>query len=326
MKKAILLQSVFSLFIVLSLHALEMPSISYEQRNQMLAPPKERPVRMIFDTDTYNEIDDQFALVYALISKELNVQAVYAAPFSNSRSNGPKDGMEKSYEEILRIYQKMGKDYEGEVFRGSTRYTDIKNPEESPAVTDLIKRAKASSPNDPLYVVAVGAITNVANAILIEPSIINNIVVVWLGGNGHTWPHQREFNYQQDLHASRTIFDSGVPFVQMPCTPVVTHLTTTVPEMEAYVGGRGEIGDYLLEIFKDYKKDHFGWSKVLWDMTAVAWLIQPNWLPSNLVHSPIVTDNYTLSFDSSRHMIRTVYHVRRDPIFRDFFKKLENYK
>jgi len=303
------------------------PVISEGGRIRMLKHPESRPVRMVFDTDTYNEIDDQFALVYALISPELDVQAVYAAPFKNSRSKGPKDGMEKSYEEILRILDKLDRSADEFAFRGSTNYvTNPENPERSEAALDLIRRAKRSSPDDPLYVVAVGAITNVGNAILIDPSIIKNIVVVWLGGNGHNWPHQREFNFRQDLNASRVIFDSGVPFVQCPCTPVVTHFRTTVPEMERYVGGRGPIGDYLLDIFKRYRKDHFGWSKVLWDMTAVAWVINDSWLPSDLVHSPIVTDNYTLSFDNSRHMIRTVYYVDRDPIFRDFFTKLERQK
>ncbi|MHC4518479.1 MAG: nucleoside hydrolase [Planctomycetota bacterium] len=304
--------------------AADFPTISAGQRIAMLEPPTSRPVRMVLDTDTYNEIDDQFALVYALISPELDVKAVYAAPFKNSRSKGPGDGMEKSYEEILRILEKLDREPEGFAFRGSTRYlTDLKNPERSPAALDLVARARKSSPDDPLYVAPVGAVTNVSNAILIDPSIIRNIVVVWLGGNGHHWPHQREFNFRQDLNASRLIFDSGVSFVQLPCTPVVTHLTTTVPEMERYVGGRGPIGDYLLEIFKDYRKDHFGWSKVLWDMTAVAWLIDDSWLPSDLVHSPIVTDNYTFSFDPSRHLIRRVNFVRRDPIFRDFFTKLD---
>lgn len=300
------------------------PPVSEAQRIEMLKPPKSRPVRMVLDTDTYNEIDDQFAVVYSLISPELDVQAVYAAPFKNSRSRNPGDGMEKSYEEILRILSRLDKSPDGFAFKGSTHYlTDMKKPERSPAAMDLIEKARKSSPKDPLYVVAVGAITNVSNAILIDPSIINNIVVVWLGGNGHHWPHQREFNFRQDLNASRVIFDSGVPFVQLPCTPIVTHFTTTVPEMERYVGGRGAIGDYLLEIFKDYKKDHFAWSKVLWDMTAVAWLVNDQWLPSDLVHSPIVTDNYTFSFDKSRHLIRAVNFVRRDPIFRDFFTKLD---
>ena len=306
------------------LFGLQFPAVSDNQRIEMLKHPDNRPVRMVFDTDTYNEIDDQFALVYALISPELDVKAVYAAPFKNNRSNGPKEGMEKSYEEILRILGKLGRSSKGFAFRGSTSYlTDLKNPERSPAAMDLIERAKKSSPEDPLYVAAVGAITNVSNAILIDPTIIQNIVVVWLGGNGHNWPHQREFNFRQDLNASRIIFDSGVPFVQLPCTPVVTHFTTTVPEMERYVGGKGEIGDYLLKIFKEYRKDHFGWSKVLWDMTAIAWVINDKWLPSDLVHSPIVTDNYTFSVDRSRHLIRSVNFIHRDPIFRDFFTKLD---
>jgi len=299
------------------------PPLSDSQRLAQLEPPTKRPVPMVLDTDTYNEIDDQFALVYALISPELDVQAVYAAPFLNKRSTGPEDGMEQSYEEILRVLGKLDRSPDGFAFKGSREFiADPKKPEESPAAADLIARAKKHSPENPLYVVAVGAITNVANALLIEPSILPNIVVVWLGGNGHQWPDQREFNYQQDLHAARTVFDSGVPFVQLPCTPVVTHFATTVPEMEAHVGGHGAIGDYLLKIFKDYREDHFAWSKVLWDMTAVAWVINDEWLPSDIVHSPIVTNDYTYSFDDSRHLIRMVYFLHRDPIFRDFFTKL----
>jgi len=315
------------LFLLLTLYdqafCQTFPKLSAPERIRMLEPP-EGPVRMVFDTDTYNEIDDQFALVYALLSPDkLNVEAVYAAPFHNNRSTGAGDGMEKSYAEILRILEKLDRSSAGFAFMGSTQFIqDVTQPESSPAAADLIRRAKASSPEDPLYVVAVGAITNVANAILLDPSIIQNIVVVWLGGNGHHWPNQREFNFFQDLKASRTIFDCGVPFVQVPCTPVVTHLATTVPEMEEYVGGRGAIGDYLLEIFKDYHEDHFGWSKVLWDMSAIAYVINPSWTPSNLVHSPVITDQYTLSVDESRHFIRAVYFVRRDDIFRDFFTKL----
>jgi len=322
-------QSLLSLALLISLafgfalRGQSFPKVPEAQRLAMLQPPTARPVPMVLDTDTYNEIDDQFALVYALISPELNVEAVYAAPFKNKRSTSAGDGMEKSYEEILRVLEKLGRSPEGFVYRGSRQFiADPKQPERSPATADLIRRAKEHSPDNPLYVVAVGAISNVANALLQEPEIVRNIVVVWLGGNGHQWPHQREFNYQQDLHASRVIFDSGVPLVQLPCTPVVTHLTTTVPEMEAYLTGQGAIGEYLLKIFKDYQSNHFAWSKVLWDMTAVAWVINSHWLPSNLVHSPIVTDNYTFSFDQSRHLIRVVYFVQRDPLLRDFFTKL----
>ena len=62
----------------------QFPAVPESQRIEMLKHPNNRPVRMVLDTDTYNEIDDQFALVYALISPELDVKAVYAAPFKNN--------------------------------------------------------------------------------------------------------------------------------------------------------------------------------------------------------------------------------------------------
>jgi inosine-uridine nucleoside N-ribohydrolase len=279
---------------------------------------------MVLDTDTYNEIDDQFAGVYSLLSpEELDVEAIYAAPFFNTRSTGPGDGMEKSYEEILRVLERMDISADNFVYKGSTEYLDnLTEPVKSPAVLDLIERAMNSSVNDPLYVVAIGAITNVASAIMIEPEIINRIVVVWLGGNALHWPHTYEFNLQQDIFASRLIFDCGVPLIQIPCNGVTTHLLTTVPEMERYVKPCGAIGEYLFKIFCEYYDDHFGWSKVIWDIAAIAFLIDAKGLPSNLVHSPILTDNMTWSFDNSRHFIRSVYMVDRDYIYKDLFRKL----
>ncbi len=315
------------LLITLNASAQQYVEISDIQRLKMLEKPASG-AEVVLDTDTYNEIDDQFALVYALLSGEnFKLKAVYAAPFSNNRADTPKKGMELSYEEIQRIMGKMGVRNRGMAFKGSTRYlTDKMSPESSPATKDLIKRALIHSPEDPLYVIAVGAITNVANAILLKPEITRNIVVIWLGGNAHFWPDTREFNLSQDKVAANVIFDSGVPFVQYPCMGVVSQFTTTVPEMERYLKDRNEISDYLLTIFKDYHKDHFAWSKVLWDMTAVTYMINRSWTPSQIVHAPRVSDFDTYSFDNNRHLIRMVYHVRRDPVLRDFFTKLQKFK
>ena len=53
---------------------------------------------------------------------------------------------------------------------------------------DLVARGLGSPDDDPLYVVAIGAITNVASALLTEPALAGKIVVVWLGGHALTWP------------------------------------------------------------------------------------------------------------------------------------------
>lgn len=292
-------------------------------RLKQLEPPTSK-VRMVLDTDTYNEVDDQFALAYAYLSKEnVQLEAVYAAPFHNARSEGPADGMEKSYQEIQRLLKILGKSPEGFAFRGSDRYLeDVTKPIRSEAASDLIQKAMDSSPEDPLYVVPVGCITNIASAILIEPEIIKNIVVVWLGGNGLNWPHQKEFNLMQDVLAARVVLDSGVPFVMMPCRPVVSHFHTTIPELKYYLKGKNEISDYLFNIVTEYSGGRDAWSKVIWDVTAVAWLVNPQWIPTNLVHSPVLTDQVTFSVDHSRHFIRMATDLNRDAIFRDLFEKL----
>ncbi len=298
------------------------PKISEETRLQRLQPASGK-IRMVLDTDTYNEIDDQFAVVYSLISPEkLNVEAIYAAPFFNEKSTGPADGMEKSYEEILRLLDKLQISPDNFVFRGSTNYlSNFENPQRSPAVTDLIERAMSTN-EAPLYVAAIGAITNVASAILLEPEIINRIVIVWLGGHALHWQDTKEFNLQQDLLASQLIFDCGAPLVHIPCMGVTSHLCTTVPEMERDVKGKSNIGNYLMDIFSDFEKDHYCWSKEIWDIATIAYLVNDSWVPTKIIRSPIVTEKITWSFDNSRHFIRSAYMVNRDTIFRDFFTKL----
>ncbi|MDR2146462.1 MAG: nucleoside hydrolase [Tannerella sp.] len=302
----------------------EFPKIDEAVRINQLKP-REGKVRMVLDTDTYNEVDDQFALAYALLSADrVSVEAVYAAPYFNDRSTGPGDGMEKSYEEILRLFKLLKKPSDGLVFRGSTDYLkDVKQPIRSEAALDLVQKAMKSSPDDPLYVVTIGCITNVASALLIEPQIIKNIVIVWLGGNTLDWPTQREFNMGQDLIASQVVLNSGAPLVITPCMGVVSHFRTTIPELGYYLKGKNELSDYLYETVVGYNsKKVEAWSKEIWDVVAVAWVINPSWVPTNLVHSPILTDQATYSVNHSRHFIRMASFLDRDAIFRDLFAKL----
>lgn len=300
-------------------------ALSAAERYKMLEPPEGR-VRVVMDTDTYNEIDDQFAIVQMLLSSNrLDVEAIYAAPFHNKRSTGPGDGMERSYDEILRLLERLKISPEGLVHRGVTEYVGpSKQAREAAAVDDLITRAGSGSVNRPLYVVAIGAISNVASALIKAPDIADKMVVVWLGGHALEWPNAIEFNLKQDVGGAQVLFDCGVPVVLVPCKGVTSHLHSTVPEIERYVEVHGDIGKFLAMRFKGYSEDHVGWSKEIWDMAAVAWLLDPEWTPSVLVPTPILTDQITWSVDASRHLMRYVTFVKRDLILKDFFRKLED--
>ncbi|SDO19173.1 Inosine-uridine nucleoside N-ribohydrolase [Paenibacillus sp. yr247] len=300
------------------------PKLTEEKRLRRLTYPQGR-IRMVLDTDTFNEIDDQFAVVYALKSPErLQIEAFYAAPFFNELSTGPQDGMEKSYRELKKITALLPEAEGIPIYRGSEAYLPgPETPVESEAARNLVERAMASSEEDPLYVVAIGAITNVASAILMEPRIIEKIVVIWLGGNALHWPDTKEFNLIQDLHASRIILDCGVPLVLIPCMGVATHLQTTLSELRDYVYKRGAIGKYLFETYEGCCNDHFAYSRVIWDIATIAYLQNDSWCANSLVASPILSEQFHWSFDASRHFIRYIYHIQRDHVFRDLFQRLE---
>ncbi len=301
----------------------DFPLIGDAERIVRMQPRPGR-LRVVIDTDTFNEIDDQFALAYALHSADrLSVEAIYAAPFTNTRAASPESGMRQSYEEILRLLALMRRAPSGLVFRGSTAYLDPgAAPERSEAALDLVERALSATPDDPLHVVALAALTNVASALRIEPRIIANIVLVWLGGHALYWPETFEFNLRQDIPAARLTLDCGVPLILIPCEGVTRMLSTTVPELERYLEPTGPLGAFLTERVRSYSDEHLGWSKPIWDMAPVAQLIDARWAPSDLVHSPLLSDHATWSRDGSRHLIRCVRSIERDEIFRDFFVKM----
>lgn len=345
---------------------MRFPVISDAERAKQLMPPKGK-VHVVLDTDTYNEVDDQFALAYALMSPEkLEVEAVYAAPFSSTffsnllntdgvsipMESDIKKGLDLSYQEIHKIFDMLGKPKEDRIFRGSASYMkEAGVPVDSDAARDLVKRAMAS--NEVLYVLAIGAITNVASAILMEPEIIKKIVVVWLSGQPMDWPHAVEFNLGQDILASQTIFDSGVPLVYVPCMTVASHLTTTEAELEAKLKGNSTIGNYLsdivisqlspeaahnmLSLFRDTylaEVDDYGKeqvetpfvamapSRIIWDISVIGYMINPHWCPSTLVPTPYFTPELKWRQDETRHKMRIVNFAYRDGIFGDMFYKL----
>lgn len=293
-----------------------------------LEKPKGR-VDVVIDTDTYNEIDDQFALAYLIKSDEkLDLKAIYAAPFFNRKSIGPADGMEKSYQEIMNILTLLGReDLKGIVFRGSVSYLPSETePVLSDAAKDLAERAMNYTEEKPLYVIAIGAITNVSSALLLNPEIRNRIVLIWLGGNAVHWPHNREFNLYQDVAGARIVFGCGVPLVQLPCMGVVSAFTTSGPELEYHLRGKNRLCDYLVDVTAQEAMQCYGgstWTRVIWDVTAVAWLLDGEFEEDCLIHSPIPEYDDRYAFDNNRHFIKYVYHIHRDNLFADLFYKLK---
>lgn len=285
-------------------------------------------VDCVLDTDAYNEIDDQFAIAWLLRAGWARVKALYAAPFLNERSTSPEDGMRKSYDEIRKLLSLMQATDAPPVFNGSTRFLpDETTPVASDAASHLATLAREYSPERPLYVLAIGAITNVASALLMQPDIAPNIAVVWLGGHAPFWPNTREFNMAQDVAAARVVFGGGAPVVQLPCMGVVDHLTVTEHELTYWLGGKNPLADYLcrntIEEAERYARGT-AWSRVIWDVSAVAWLLDKGdrYVRDRVVPAPIPEYDHHYGQDFTRHPIRQVWQVSRDALFTDLFAAL----
>ena len=350
------------------------PKLDAELMQDRLSPP-ESAVRLLIDTDTANEIDDQFALAWALLSPEhMHVEAVTAEPFSfahhqpglidaeKALENGnpldehlvggfqgwikrlhqqgrraqdlkfvsPAEGMQMSYQEILTIYDKLGMTDNGQVFHGAEQYTtDADSPVLSDAVDAIIDHAKSGS--KPLYIAAMGCVTNIASALLRAPEIVSNIVVIWTSAYPTHAPHcnRPSLNLVQDVHASRLLFDCGAPLVYLPGYHVGAQLKISLPEMQAFVRDQGAIGDYLYHLYVNNPlhemfaiEDTPRRTWVIWDIIDIAWLINPDWVPTMLATSPVLDEKLYWQSDAKRHLLREAHDVQRDEIFRDFYDKL----
>ena len=286
---------------------------------------------IILDTDMYNEVDDQFALTYLMKSlKNINLEAITIAPFSKSgyaEDLSIEEGINKSYDTTLNILKMLNKEnYIDKVYKGATKY--FKENEDNNAATNKI--IEIAHKNDLTTIIAIGAITNIALAIKKDPSIIDKIEIIWLGGNSFLSKQNREFNFYQDIEGVRCVFESKVKLTVIPCRNVASHLTTTKYELEHYIGNT-EIGRYLIDAMINCKKDYYqdetdsyGSSKTIWDLSAIAYIINKNWFTWEHISCPKILDDGRYELTEKRHEIIFVDDLSRNKIFNDYFKKMRN--
>ena len=359
---------------------LDMPRLDDNLLNRRLELPSGR-IRLIIDTDAKNEIDDQFAITWALLSQDkFEILGILAAPYEFYSRREPMltayealkadpdaylepipkryeawvrrmiqnkinphnihfattaEGMELSYQEILKIIDLLGSDFAVQSFRGSERYlSSYDEPVDSPAARFIVEQAMSQSvDDDPIYIAAIGCITNVASAILMEPRIRERIVVTWTATYPSLWDGDNFFslNTYQDPLASRMMFSCGVPHIFLPGFYISELLGISLPEIERWVTPHGRIGAYLHHLFTHNPvftmrgiphNDLFGRSWVFWDFINFAWLMNPEWVPTKIRPAPILTEDLIFKRNPNAYPIREAIGLNRDEVYRDFFLKL----
>ena len=278
-------------------------------------------INVILDTDIYNECDDQFALSYLIKSQDkFNIEAITVAPYSHKTKNvSVKEGQELSYNEILKICKWLNFDTTNKVFKGSMDYIQNRYTENNPAVNKIIEIALK---NRKTYILAIGAITNVALAIKKEPKIINKIEIIWLGGNELGYKDNLEYNFRQDIQAVREVFESKVKLTILPCKNVVSDLQIDINTLKNNLENKSELCNYLIKRF--YNDGYHGVQekRVIWDIAVIAYMINKNWFETKEISCPNIREDSSYELNDNRHTINFTTKLDRDKIYNDLFKKL----
>lgn len=289
-------------------------------------------IDIVLDTDTYNETDDQYAIAYLLANKDrLNIKGFTVAPFENERLvSSIGEGQKKSKEEIIKILKLSGNtEYIDKIYSGSTEFLkDEQTPVLSDAVNYLIEESKNYNKEKRLYVVGIGAITNVASAIIKEPDIVDRICIVWLGGASFDWWINAEYNMYQDYAAARVVMGSKAPFVHVPAHGVINEFCTSKYELEHWLNGKNKLSTYLYEKcvqVAESNTKYKAWSRVIWDVVAIAWLINDD----NRFMYDRIENRYLPEYEGNKYnpnrlddKMCVVHQINRDALMTDMFEKL----
>jgi inosine-uridine nucleoside N-ribohydrolase len=246
------------------------------------------PMRLLIDADTANEVDDPYAIVRALIAPELEVVGLAAAQWQVSHWTTPT-----SMEDSHRLNQ---------VLLGYLDRMDIPHPrgaaarlydwgelaQHCHAAYFLIEQAHATPPGEKLTVAVLGAATNVASALLIDPSIAPKIRVYFLGtaydhGKG-AW-HRLDFNTMNDPRALQVMLDvEDLELHVMPNT-VAGAMRFEMQQVREKFRGRTPLLDFLVDRWVQHV-DPGRYSRTIWDLAVIEAILHPEMAPEEEVATP----------------------------------------
>jgi len=273
-------------------------------------------MRVIIDSDATNEIDDVWALALAFLSSDrFHVEGLVAANFDNAR--GGPESIADSAREMYKLLALAGRKDEVPVKLGSHPMQYQYQPSCSEGVDFIIEKALASTPEDPLWVIGLGASTNMASALLLEPGIVDRVVVFWHFRT--KWPKLcHNFNVFNDTRAARILFHSPLSFVLFDTG---TYLSCPMSFSEQFTDC-GRLGKYLHEYrFRNaYYRDP---EKGFFDLGDIAALLDPALASWEVVDCPDVEKNLDYSFRGTKGRILRCYDINREGTFDLFYKRLQ---
>jgi purine nucleosidase len=287
-------------------------------------------IPVILSTDVGNEVDDQWTIVYLLLREDLDVKGILSA---HAPSLSPPAGRVSL--DILRevVERRMGLASHPPLIEGaSLPLTARTKPQPSPAVNFIIEASRPFSESNRLQVLNIGAITDVASAILQDPTITRRIRVIQMGFHNAT-QGGNEFNIANDPLAMQVVLDSDVPLVTGPGDVCRRDLALSLDQARTLVAHRGPIGAWLWTEFqawyyrhvKPLRKDDFSKPWMIWDNITLAYLL--GMTETQEAPRPRLTDAMTFApRPGSAARMTWITRVDSARLWADFLQRLDHFQ
>ncbi len=236
---------------------------------------------LIIDADTGNELDDLFAIVGAVLNPAIALHGLTSAQYHSSPI-APINSVGESQrinEDILKLMDRMEIPH---LLGSNYPLVNEVRPQPSPAASYIIEQAHVPR-DDKLNLVILGPCTNVASAVLMDPTIVEKIRVNYLGfwhdPVQNTWS-KREFNTNNDPHAVDVLLNHPAIDFQVMTATTCQHLVFQKTEVDTHLKGKGGMGDYLLNRWETYERwwqetdpEKSQW--IMWDVALIEALANP---------------------------------------------------
>lgn len=234
--------------------------------------------KIILDADTGNEVDDLYAIVRALIEPSWEILSLNAAHWQTAHW-AVDNTMENSHRLNQMLVSYLKKEGEVKTLRGglARMYDWGDQAQHSAAAYEIIEHAKAYPESSKLPVVVLGALTNVASAVYIEPQITSKIVVYWLGTSYDFEKdilRKTDFNAVMDIQAVSMMLNSDVEMHIIPVN-VASALDFSYQETAQQLAGKHPLGDLLVQRWYDHL-DGGRYGRTIWDLALIEAMIHPD--------------------------------------------------
>jgi inosine-uridine nucleoside N-ribohydrolase len=292
-------------------------------------------IPVILDTDANNELDDQHAIAYLLANDAFEVLGLTV---NRTRNGGPLD---LHVAEAERIVAMMGRDVPV-VAGADAGFAEIADRITEPgydgeaAVDFIIETARARGP---IVLLPIGKLTNVALALRRAPDIADDVRIVWLGSN---YPFPGEYNQDNDEAALGFVLDTDVPFeivlvragddsgtaaVLVSLAEIRARMPGLGPTIDPPVAGRAggdfaSFGDYSVDLFEQALGDDDGAKRALYDLAAVAIVLEPSWATPAEIPAPELVDGGWIDRPDSPRTITIWERFDRDAIVESLYATL----